>query len=76
MSKCCEEGPLAWFDNMIGNCLAAATQHHEAGKPVVGIMCEYAPRELIMAADALPVCLCGGDADTIPAAEAELPSNL
>lgn len=42
----------------------------------MGIMCEYAPRELIMAAGGIPVCLCGGDADTIPAAETRLPSNL
>ena len=29
-----------------------------------------------MAADGIPVCLCGGDVDTIPAAEEYLPSNL
>jgi benzoyl-CoA reductase/2-hydroxyglutaryl-CoA dehydratase subunit BcrC/BadD/HgdB len=39
-------------------------------------MCEYAPRELIMAAGGIPVCLCGGSAETIPAAEKELPSAL
>jgi benzoyl-CoA reductase/2-hydroxyglutaryl-CoA dehydratase subunit BcrC/BadD/HgdB len=42
----------------------------------VGIMCEYAPRELIMAADAVPVCLCGGSAEMIPPAEEHLPANL
>lgn len=67
---------LAWFDNMIQNCLDHASKHHDAGRPVVGIMCEYAPREIIMAAGALPVCLCGGSAKTIPAAEEDLPSNL
>jgi len=69
-------GPLAWFGTMIQNCLEYATARHDAGRPVVGIMCEYAPRELIMAAGAVPVCLCGGSADTIPAAEEHLPSNL
>jgi benzoyl-CoA reductase/2-hydroxyglutaryl-CoA dehydratase subunit BcrC/BadD/HgdB len=39
-------------------------------------MCEYTPRELIMAADAVPVCLCGGSAEMIPPAEEHLPANL
>ncbi len=39
-------------------------------------MCEYTPRELIMAANAIPVCLCGGSAEMIPPAEEYLPSNL
>jgi benzoyl-CoA reductase/2-hydroxyglutaryl-CoA dehydratase subunit BcrC/BadD/HgdB len=46
------------------------------GKPIVGIMCEYTPRELIMAADGVPVCLCGGSAETIGPAEEHLPANL
>jgi len=70
------EGPLGWFGNMIQNCFEYASARHDAGQPVVGIMCEYAPRELIMAAGAIPVCLCGGSADTIPAAEEHLPSTL
>ncbi len=67
---------LVWFGSMIQNCLDHASKHHDAGQPVVGIMCEYAPREIVMAAGALPVCLCGGSAGTIPAAEEDLPSNL
>ncbi|MCY3023737.1 MAG: double-cubane-cluster-containing anaerobic reductase [Planctomycetota bacterium] len=61
---------------MIGNCVAYARAAHAQGKPIVGIMCEYTPRELILAAGAVPVCLCGGSAETIPAAETCLPSNL
>ncbi len=61
---------------MIPNCLAYATEAKRQGRPVVGIMCEYTPRELIMAAGAVPVCLCGGSAKTIPAAEEHLPANL
>lgn len=67
---------LAWFEDMIPNCLEYAAMAKRRGRPVVGIMCEYTPRELIMAAGGLPVCLCGGSADTIPAAERHLPSNL
>ena len=70
------EGPLAWFDDMIDHCYDHAVAARDAGKPIVGIMCEYAPRELIMAAGAVPVCLCGGSPDTIPAAEEDLPANL
>jgi benzoyl-CoA reductase/2-hydroxyglutaryl-CoA dehydratase subunit BcrC/BadD/HgdB len=67
---------LAWFGEMIDHCLDYAAQVKRAGRPVVGIMCEYTPRELILAAGAAPVCLCGGDADMIPPAEEVLPANL
>ncbi len=46
------------------------------GRGVVGIYCEFTPRELIFAAGAVPVCLCGANNSTIPPAEAVLPSNL
>lgn len=69
-------GPLAWFGEMIQHCYDYATNAKAQGKPIVGIMCEYTPRELIMAADAVPVCLCGGSAEMIPPAEEHLPANL
>ena len=68
--------PLEWFGNMIQNCYEYATHAKAEGKHIVGIMCEYTPRELIMAADALPVCLCGGSAEMIGPAEEDLPANL
>jgi benzoyl-CoA reductase/2-hydroxyglutaryl-CoA dehydratase subunit BcrC/BadD/HgdB len=61
---------------MIPNCLEYAKAAKAAGKPVVGILCEFTPRELIIAAGAVPVCLCGGSAKTIPPAEEHLPANL
>lgn len=69
-------GPIAWFDNIVGHCLTYAREKKAAGHPVVGIMCEYTPRELILAAGGVPACLCGGSAATIPAAEEHLPTNL
>jgi benzoyl-CoA reductase/2-hydroxyglutaryl-CoA dehydratase subunit BcrC/BadD/HgdB len=69
-------GALAWFGDMIDHCYEYASAASAEGRPIVGIMCEYTPREIIMAAGAVPVCLCGGSAETIPAAEEELPSNL
>ena len=67
---------LGWFANAIPNALACARAAHDAGRPVVGIMCEYTPRELILAAGGAPVCLCGGSADMIGPAEQHLPVNL
>jgi benzoyl-CoA reductase/2-hydroxyglutaryl-CoA dehydratase subunit BcrC/BadD/HgdB len=61
---------------MIPNCLEYVTKAKSEGKRIVGIMCEYTPRELIMAAGAVPVCLCGGSEKTIAAAEEDLPANL
>ena len=71
-----ENGPLAWFGKMIQNCYEYATDAKAKGKHIVGIMCEYTPRELIIAVDAVPVCLCGGSAEMIPRAEEDLPANL
>lgn len=86
MAKCCSNDknnsavdpgdPFARFGNMIQNCYDYATEAKAKGKHIVGIMCEYTPRELIMAADAVPVCLCGGSAEMIPPAEEHLPANL
>jgi len=70
------DDPLAWFDRMIENCYEHAAAAKAAGRPIVGILCEYTPRELIMAAGGVPVCLCGGSAKTIPPAEEHLPANL
>ena len=68
--------PLAWFGGMIDHCYDYAEAAKAQGRPIVGIMCEFTPREVILAAGAVPVCLCGGSAETIPAAEQYLPSNL
>jgi benzoyl-CoA reductase/2-hydroxyglutaryl-CoA dehydratase subunit BcrC/BadD/HgdB len=70
------QNPFAWFDNMLEHCYEYAQAAKAAGQPVVGILCEYTPRELIVAAGGVPVCLCGGSAKTIPAAEQHLPANL
>ncbi len=68
--------PLQWFAGMLNRCHQYASAAKSAGRPVVGILCEFTPRELIMAAGGVPVCLCGGSAKTIPAAEEHLPANL
>lgn len=69
-------GPLGWFEDMVPHCLEYAAAAKAQGRPIVGILCEYTPRELILAAGGVPVCLCGGDPDMIGPAENELPANL
>jgi benzoyl-CoA reductase/2-hydroxyglutaryl-CoA dehydratase subunit BcrC/BadD/HgdB len=48
----------------------------DAGHKVVGSYCLYAPAELIVAAGAIMVTLCGTSAKPIPAAEQVLPRNI
>ncbi|HUU09752.1 MAG TPA: double-cubane-cluster-containing anaerobic reductase [Phycisphaerae bacterium] len=68
--------PLTRFSHMIQNCYEYATAAKAEGRPIVGILCEYTPREVIMAAGGVPVCLCGGSAEMIAPAERDLPANL
>jgi benzoyl-CoA reductase/2-hydroxyglutaryl-CoA dehydratase subunit BcrC/BadD/HgdB len=46
------------------------------GKKAIGCYCLYSPVELIVAADAIPLPLCGTKNDPISAAEEVLPRNL
>ncbi len=46
------------------------------GKKVVGTFCLYVPDEIVFAAGADRVILCGGRNDTIPVAEEYLPRNV
>ena len=48
----------------------------DQGANIVGTFCTYTPKEIVYAAGAIPVTLCGVSNDTIPAAEVHLPKNL
>ena len=70
------QATLAWFQAMVPRCknllwrLAPPAARLSAS-------CASMPRaNSSWLLGGVPVCLCGGDADTIPAAEAHLPSNL
>ncbi|MBC8372047.1 MAG: hypothetical protein H8E53_00510, partial [Planctomycetes bacterium] len=88
MSKCCGDSnagakgadwpceAFGWFDDMVSHCLDYATEAKASGRPVVGIMCEYTPRELILAAGGVPACLCGGSAGVGGPAGEQTPPNL
>jgi len=71
-----EEVILDYFKNSMSVEADAVRVDKNKGKGVVGIYCEYTPRDLIMAANAYPVCLCGSNRRTIPSSETVLPSNL
>ncbi len=64
------------MENLIEEELAFVEVEKQRGRKLVGIYCEYTPRELILAADAIPVCLCGFDQEMATAAESRLPTNL
>jgi benzoyl-CoA reductase/2-hydroxyglutaryl-CoA dehydratase subunit BcrC/BadD/HgdB len=51
-------------------------EERAAGKRIVGTFCLYVPDEIIFAAGADRVALCGGSSETIPLAEQSLPRNL
>lgn len=80
MTGCCSGnstgGMATRFDRMIENCYDYAVQAKADGRPIVGILCEYTPREIILAAGAVPVCLCGGSEEKIGPAEKDLPVGL
>ena len=67
---------MSHFEAMVDHCYDYAAEAKQQGRPIVGIMCEFTPREIILAAGGVPVCLCGGSADTIAYAERYLPANL
>ena len=48
----------------------------EQGRKVVGSYCVFSPQEIALAADAIPVTLCGTKEEPIAAAEEKLPRNL
>lgn len=48
----------------------------ESGKKIVGTYCAFTPAELVMAAGAIPISLCGMSEEPIADAEKHLPRNL
>jgi benzoyl-CoA reductase/2-hydroxyglutaryl-CoA dehydratase subunit BcrC/BadD/HgdB len=52
------------------------SEEKRKGTKVVGTFCLYVPDEIIFAAGADRIVLCGGRTDTIPVAEESLPRNI
>ena len=68
--------PFEYFATSVGADIDFVRAEKRRGKGVVGIYCEFTPRDLILAAGAYPICLCGSSRKTIPPAETVLPANL
>lgn len=67
---------LEYFRKSVTSEIEYIKNSKNEGKHAVGIYCEFSPREIIMAADAIPVCLCGTSQNTIQYSEPFLPANL
>ena len=67
---------IAPFERLNERFLLDIESLKKTGSKVVGIYCTFAPSELVRAAGAIPVGLCGKKQDPIPEAEKVLPSNL
>jgi benzoyl-CoA reductase/2-hydroxyglutaryl-CoA dehydratase subunit BcrC/BadD/HgdB len=67
---------MTWFDSVIPNASAAIRSIREQGKKFVGFYCVFAPQELIVAADAVPVTLCSTREEPIADGEKYLPRNF
>ncbi len=67
---------LDFFEKANEKSLLDLEKVKEEGRKVVGVYCTFAPTELIKAAGAIPVGLCGKKDIPIPAAEKVLPANL
>ncbi|GAB6058519.1 double-cubane-cluster-containing anaerobic reductase [Desulfonatronum parangueonense] len=64
------------FENWAEKSLLDLDTARREGVKIAGAFCTYAPLELVRAAGAVPVSLCGKKQDPIPAAEKHLPANL
>lgn len=64
------------FDEARRQAFVRVMDYKRTGGRLVGYLCSYTPLEVIDAAGAAAVGLCGPSPETIPAAEAVLPANL
>lgn len=64
------------YDEKRRNAFLALYEEKKKGKKVVGTFCSYTPTELIHAAGAIPVGLCGNSEQGIMEAETRLPKTL
>jgi len=70
------QDPFDYFRNSMAAEVDYVRDEKRKGRGIVGIYCEFTPRDLILAAGAIPVCLCGASQRTVASAETVLPANL
>lgn len=67
---------LDHIKNSYNSRICQIAQERKAGKKIIGTLCLFVPDEIIFAADADRVVLCGGKNDTVSIAEQYLPRNI
>lgn len=71
-----EKDLLGEFEDMRTNSVSSLSKAKENGRKVAGMYCLYSPKEIVLAAGAIPIPLCGTSQVPIPVAEKVLPRNL
>jgi benzoyl-CoA reductase/2-hydroxyglutaryl-CoA dehydratase subunit BcrC/BadD/HgdB len=64
------------FDRMVSEAIDYGRAAKADGRKIVSIFCEFTPREIILAAGAVPVCACGGSHEMARFGERDLPAGL
>ncbi len=71
---------MAYFDHVLheshGGRVAELLAGKKTGKPIIGTFCIYVPDEIAMAADVVPIALCGGTQFSVPYAEKMFPRDI
>jgi len=71
---------ISYFDHVLheshGGRVAELVKQKKNGKKTVGTFCIYVPEELAMAANTVPVALCGGTQFSVPHAEKMFPRDI
>lgn len=67
---------LDYIKSSYNSRICQIAKEKKAGKKIVGTLCLFVPDEIIFAADADRVILCGGKNDTVSIAEQYLPRNI
>jgi len=71
---------IEYFDHVLheshGGRVAELIEARKTGRKFIGTFCIYVPEELAMAADAIPVALCGGTQFSIPYGEKMFPRDI
>ncbi|MEO0026074.1 MAG: double-cubane-cluster-containing anaerobic reductase [candidate division WOR-3 bacterium] len=71
---------MAYFDQVLheahGARVAELVEQKKQGKKIVGTFCIYVPEELALAANTVPIALCGGIQASIPYAEKMFPRDI
>jgi len=67
---------LSEFEDLRAKSILSILASKEKGIKVVGLYCVFSPTEIVIAAGAIPIPLCGTKQDPIAVAEKVLPRNL